>query len=388
MPRRNRQKKRTEVHGSKRLSIQVLPNEVLSEIMRLSASPEHALLLRASKLFYRLGKDLLYRSIWLTSDSAVHKLYSTFVSSPGAKLAAKVRYFEVIICQQTNILMSIITFPSSSYLTGILRRIINVEILQLHIESLYLLKDVLSVNLFDHLAYSKVHTFSMTLLNSHSCHHVFRILRTYPSLQHLSFHTLERPFRLSQPSADMDFEAIQLPELTSYTGPMEILKIIIPRAKKLSSIVIDSGVRADTDLVLYEQELKSLELLENTKPNPAQNLSVEVIVLPDPSVVNAFLKYLPGNLASLSFRYTFHPHALVMTETAPVNFQELERFKDLKTFSMSCVPHKAMNETLGIQAPEVQKIIEAYPRTSLETIRLYGKVYEKNEQGDFTLQSS
>jgi len=59
-----------------------------------------------------------------------------------------------------------------------------------------------------------------------------------------------------------------------------------------------------------------------------------------------------------------------MTETAPVNFQELGRFKDIKTFSMGCVPHRSMNETLGIQAPEVQKIVEAYPRTSLETIRL------------------
>ncbi|THV03666.1 hypothetical protein K435DRAFT_774813 [Dendrothele bispora CBS 962.96] len=348
------------------------------EVMKLSAAPQHALLLRTSKLFYQLGRTALYRSIWITSSSSIIKLHQTFLATiGGGSLAAAVRRFELIHIDRDSPSLSV---PLSIFLDSLFQILVcirNVDHLQLYLEEENAIGAPLHRPLFLTAPFRKLSSFSTTLCSKHDHQCILHFLGNHPWIQHLSLTVLDRKFHRSVHLTDPT-QNIELPELQSYSGPIEILKLIVPSTKNLSSIVIHSGERNEADIANFERDLKALEPLEKLETNSIHKaLAIEVVVSPDNTAANVALKWLPKNLTSLSFQYNMSTAMSLGLQPSlvalyPFDPQQMKRFQRLTSFSMNCVASRKIDQAFGAVFPEIAKVVEVCP--SLESIQIRGKV--------------
>ncbi|KAF5356711.1 hypothetical protein D9758_013742 [Tetrapyrgos nigripes] len=364
-------KRRTKAGKKPRPIIHILPNEVLMEVMKVSPAKEHAMLLLSCKLFYQLGRTLLYRSIWLTTFTAISKLHRTLFSPGGNELATQVRRFEVLIRHGLDWQ----THPMPNVLINMLGAMRHVHELQLHIEHEFF-SHLLMGDPFELLSFPNLSRLAVTLIPTFDHTSLLRFLQRHPSLTQLSISVPSRNFFLYRPFLSGFTETIKLPQLRSYSGPLEILNLIFPTVIALQSIVIDFGLSTDEDV---EADLKRLQRLD------VRSLSVELIVNPRSPIVNLALQHVPKNVTSLSFQYiSASLNHLVMLgvpplpdpNVVPLDVSALRRLTHLKSFFINDVSFRSVKGAHRNLSPELQKLIEACP--SLETIKLHGRLYRRN----------
>ncbi|ESK96021.1 hypothetical protein Moror_7366 [Moniliophthora roreri MCA 2997] len=363
-----------------RRSLEILPNEILTQIAASVPGPrERARLSRCSKRFQMIVKAHLYNQITLTTPYQAEN-FSRSVLTGDRNLAGLVREFHLVLIsafQGSYECKSLVTL-----LNNVLLRLEKLRTLQILIESDN--PDHLHLCL-SHCKFPELISFSFGHSSDRNAFGILEFLKEHKHLHHVLVETRKNFHAIVPPS---EGDAVKLPDLKSYSGPLNFLDHIAGNATALESIVIKMTLDGSSvpQPNIPEQQLSSLEKVRNRGKD--LSLAVEANV-----TAHFILELLSRTLPELSSIAIFcrNGDPMALTSSGSITQGDVERtalyfagLKALKKFTYHDPPsYKPPPASLNV-GEEVKKLGIMCP--SLKEVSLYGFQYTRKEIGGWTLK--
>ncbi|KAK0185587.1 hypothetical protein F5146DRAFT_183646 [Armillaria mellea] len=344
--------------------IKWLPNEVLSEIVRLCGPRELASLLRVAKLFNKIGIPLLYRNVHLNINQEIPTSAFSLKASIE-RYPARARMIKSIRIQALDLVD--IQTKACSYLmndaqlitktlTPVILQLANVEVFRMTSE----FHETAFVSLLEMASFPKMHTLTLAFGTFVGAPSISAFVDKHPALRNLSlqcssfsgddlgdlpiFHHIES---LEHISAPFDYFIAAMPSARDLTSASIDFSVYgVPEIERTFAALADSAVKDSFKTLVCTTQCSYVPLME-------------------------YISVLIPKIENLTIRSGPMPRF--------VSFDELAKLKHLKRFTHLTIDKgdDALRET--IDRLDDQILHGLFPTLSL--LKLYGTTWSRTKDG-------
>ncbi|KAK0460141.1 uncharacterized protein EV420DRAFT_1673185 [Desarmillaria tabescens] len=362
--------------------IRWLPNEVLSEIVRLSGPRELAILLRVAKLFNEIGFPLLYRDVHLNishgkSVSALSFRASIDQDPARARMIKSIRILALDLarcillmkgCRNSNsdhfsvkavnsILQDINTFTT---VVPAILQLENVEVFRMTCE----FHEAAFVELLEMASFPKMHTVTLAFRNLTVPPAISTFIDKHPTLRKVSLQC----DTFSSNDAPPVFRHIEL--LEHISAPFDYFIAAVPNARNLTSASIDFSVYG----------IPEIERTFATLADSAARDSCKTLVCTTQASYNPLMDYISALLPKIE-------NVTIRSGPLPrfASFDELSKLKHLKKFT-----HITTDKDDDVLRKAIDRINDKLFHglsPTLSLLKLYGATWTRTNNGWVRAQS-
>ncbi|KAK0477341.1 hypothetical protein IW261DRAFT_285789 [Armillaria novae-zelandiae] len=340
--------------------IKWLPNEVLSEIVRLSGPRELAILLRVAKLFNEIGIPLLYRNVHLNIIQGILTAALSFKASVG-RYPARARMIKSIRIQALDLadaetkvfsdLMDDIQIITQT-LTPVILQLTNVQVFRMTCE----FHETAFVSLLEMASFPKMHTLTLAFSNFISAPFISAFVDRHPTLCNLSLQC--GSFTSDDLPGLPVFHHIE--SLEHISAPFEYFIAAMPSARNLTSASIDFSV----------YEVPEIERTFAALAGSAVKDSVKTLACTTQRSYKPLMQYISALLPKIENLTIRSGHLLRFA-----SFDELSKLKHLKRFMHLTIDKDDDALRNAVDLVDDQLIHGLSPTLSL--LKLYGTTWSR-----------